>query len=150
MIIPPGRSTVRGQGGARASIAIGGPRSKRLAERLRVGRAASAVVRPFNELIAGWEVQIERLQVAVELANSAEGMGLIKQANVLARRIYDQQVAFADAARILAPPIATDVHITDTSRALNLASEAVEHIRTLLPATSATYFRFPKRSPPSS
>jgi hypothetical protein len=113
--------------------AIDGPRSRRLAARLRVSREAMVVARPFNSMIAAWKVQMAELGIAMtRQGGHRERTNLANEADALARTIYREQSAFADAAKALTASAEQDERIGDTRRALDDVSAAIELIRKML------------------
>ncbi|MEO6395981.1 MAG: hypothetical protein ABIO40_08745 [Devosia sp.] len=102
-------------------------------ERQRLSNEAMAVARPFNAIVTALKVQIDELRATLERDDdTTTPTGLSDAAHVLDRFVYGQQLAFADATRMLACSIAENDRISDTRNALNSAAAAIDVIRTTL------------------
>lgn len=114
-------------------LAVGGPRWNRLVERQRLSNEAMAVARPFNGIVAALRTQITDLHALLELDDDSQTpTSLSETAHLLGRAVYGQQIAFADATKLLASSIADNDRISDTRNALNSAAAAIEAIQTTL------------------
>lgn len=113
-----------------APLGADGPRARRMAERVRTSREAMAAARPFNSAIADLTAQIAALRVAVAWRGRDDD--LAHEAGALARAVYRQQVAFADATVGLTSLAEHDERIGDTRSALDDVSVAIELIRKTL------------------
>lgn len=133
---------------ADAAAAGNGPRARRLAESVRSSREAMATARPFNSIVVSLGARIAELRVAMTMrAGPRRGTTLANEADALARTVYRQQVAFADATHALSVSAEHDERIGDTRTALDNASTAIELIRKTLsrPVRHTASLRFVKR-----
>lgn len=114
-------------------LAVGGPRWNRLVERQRLTNEAMAVARPFNGIVAALRTQIAELRAILDRDDDSHTRtSLCNTALLLDRAVYGQQLAFADATRMLASSIADNDRISDTRNALNSAAAAIAAIQTAL------------------
>ena len=99
-------------------------------------REAVKAAEPFNDAVASWQPQLARLRVLANRPGKSpdQRSELSEEAEILARQIYDQQLALSAARQLMPSELATHSRIADTHKAMNSASAGVEVILAILAA----------------
>ena len=136
MLTPKAIRAVKGRGhhpNVGLAMTLGGPRSRRLVEQLRVSGEAMAAARPFRRELARLDAEIADLRRALDSGNNhADRPEMFKVSESLRRAVYGEQVAFADLTVSLANSVAANDRINDTRLALDSTASDVEGIQTEL------------------